>query len=186
MEEAPKYNIIEFRGELLFPGFSIYLFEIIKDSEKHFYIGMTGDNHYPSARSILHRLAGHIDLLKHSTQNQLIVGVKNLFNKKLDEDLTLAELKTLNIKLHHWPIEGFVKWGNSMNNINKSLNEYKKYKEIQQKVLALENKLIHDFETRLFNDTNGKLNNTLEPEYLSIYNAVRDIIEPWMSGRNIN
>ena len=46
-----KYNTLEFSGNLLMAGFSIYLVEIINNDKKWFYIGMTGDNHYQSARS---------------------------------------------------------------------------------------------------------------------------------------
>jgi len=82
MANKLNYNCLEFNGELLNPSFSIYLFEIRKGSKKFFYIGMTGDSHYPSARSILHRLSGHIDLRKKSTQSQFLMRINELFNKK--------------------------------------------------------------------------------------------------------
>jgi hypothetical protein len=109
MAISVTYNCLEFNGELLYPSFSIYLFEIFEGRNKYYYVGMTGDRHYPSARSILHRLAGHIDLTKRSRQSQLLQGINKLFGKK-GEHLTLTELKTLKIKLHHWPIEGFERW----------------------------------------------------------------------------
>ena len=44
----------------VFGSFLLDLFirEIGKGKERYFYMGMTGDSYYPSARSALHRLAG--------------------------------------------------------------------------------------------------------------------------------
>lgn len=179
MSNTSSYTSIEFNGVALHPSFSIYLFEIVKnDKEKFFYVGMTGDNHYPSARSILHRLAGHISLLNNSTQNQFIVGLKKVFGKK-ENTFTKDELGQLNIKLHTWHIDGFTKWEGSLkyfNKNNKTSKEYKEYENMQQKVLALENKIIFNFHSRLLNKTKG-IDSNLEEDYLKIYNEIKLIIE---------
>jgi hypothetical protein len=170
-------NIIEFNGLALFPSFSIYLFEITKDEKgKFFYIGMTGDNYYPSARSILHRLAGHIDLLETSTQNQFIVAIKGLFGKSNQEDFSKEELSRLNIKLHYWQIEGFEKWQGSKQNFDTQSPEYQAYKEKQMKVLALENHLIACFKDKLLNKTKGVENDDLTTNEDIIYDEIKQII----------
>jgi hypothetical protein len=53
------------------PGFSVYVLEIACNKEYRYYVGMTGDGHFPSARSSFSRLAGHFDTNKSSTQAQL-------------------------------------------------------------------------------------------------------------------
>ena len=126
MENDLSYNCIEFGGELLHPSFSVYLFEIWKENEMHFYVGMTGDHHYPSARSILHRLSGHIDLSKRSTQSQLQGALLKLFQLNKGESLSLKQLKTLRIKLHHWPIGGYQGWNGDMKTLDKTCAEYEK------------------------------------------------------------
>jgi hypothetical protein len=88
---------LEIDGRFLVPGVSIYLLEVEcrykKYSGKYFYVGMTGDNYYPSARSAMHRLAGHIEKAKPSTQNQLSKGFRRIFGKKEDEKPKMPKVK---------------------------------------------------------------------------------------------
>ena len=178
MANKTNYSCIEFNGELLNPSFSIYLFEIKKGAKRNFYIGMTGDNHYPSARSILHRLSGHIDLGKRSTQSQFLLAVKGLFGKTKNEYLTLKEMKSLDIKLHHWAIPGFERWDGDMKIIDKEAPRYKEYEKKQKRVRNLENKMIKDFSgNHLLNKTMGKGEDQLTNEELIIYNNIEKIIK---------
>lgn len=173
-----RYNCLEFNGELLNPSFSIYLFEIFKGKKKYCYVGMTGDNHYPSARSILHRLSGHIDLSKQSTQSQLQLAILDLFGKKKGQRLTLGELKTLQIKLHHWAIPGFKIWKGDMKSFDKDCSEYKAYDKKRKRVTNLENKIISDFnEFGLLNKTPKKAVSELNTDELNIFNAIEKIIK---------
>lgn len=144
MDDSKNYSCIEFSGLSLHPTFSIYLFEIQKGKEKFFYIGMTGDAHYPSARSILHRLAGHIDLGKKSTQSQFITALKKQVFKT-EGKLTAEELASLHIKLHHWAIPGFDTWEGDLKELDKNSEAYRKYKKAQTSVMFLEKKIIGDF-----------------------------------------
>jgi len=166
-----NYNTIQFSGKLTQARFSIYLFEIVCGSEKYFYIGMTGDNFYPSARSAIHRLSGHFDLSVRSTQNQLLKAIKN---NKID-------IEQSHITMHHWSIEGFKPWEGSLKEKNKDSfkdNEaYDKYKEQQSKVLALENKLVFDFKEKLLNETKGVDSEITDEALAAIYNAIKKIIE---------
>ena len=168
-------KVLEFNGEMLFPSFSIYLFEIFNqvDNKTYFYVGMTGDNYYPSARSILHRLAGHIDLPKTSTQNQFLKGLKTIC-QPINGTFTKEQLSALNIRLYHWPIESFEKWSGEMKNFV-GTRKYKIYKRNQEKVANLEKTIIFDFKKKLFNETNGK-KGILNKEYLEIYNQIKSII----------
>lgn len=173
------YTLLQFNGRLLYPSFSIYLFEITHDTKgKFFYLGMTGDNHYPSARSILHRLAGHIDVLKKSTQNQFIKGLKkDIFDK---EDLSSDDLCKINVSLHHWPIKGFKKWVGNMKEIDKKSIEYEKYKKTQSEVSNLEKKLIRyckDNGYNLLNKAHSKEYSEPKEDFLNVYNAVIKIIK---------
>ena len=76
MNKNSLYNTLEIPGSFLVPGFCIYVLEIVKEKQKWFYIGMTGDPHYPSARSAYYRLVGHLELNQRSTQNQLRIALK--------------------------------------------------------------------------------------------------------------
>lgn len=76
MGNSKLYNTLEIPGSFLVPGFCIYVLEIVKEKQKWFYIGMTGDPHYPSARAAFHRISGHLELSKRSTQNQLQIVMK--------------------------------------------------------------------------------------------------------------
>jgi hypothetical protein len=72
----------------------------VKNQPVAYYVGMTGDNHYPSARSPFHRLAGHFDRAAKSTQRQL--------SDAIEDKLGDLELANLTIKMHYYPISGFV------------------------------------------------------------------------------
>lgn len=179
MVKSKNYSYFEFNGASLHPSFSIYLFEITKEKDgTYFYVGMTGDNHYPSARSIMHRLGGHIDLSKRSTQSQMMIAIKNLFNKEREDHLTLEELETLTIKLHHWPIEGFTRWVGEYKDLSKDDPKYISYLEVRNEVCALENKIVIDSAgENLLNKTKGKDYKKLNPNFREIYNDVRGIID---------
>jgi hypothetical protein len=155
MSKTNPYNTLEIPGSFLIPGFSLYVLEIIKESKKWFYIGMTGDPHYPSARAAFHRISGHLELAKHSTQNQLRIALKEKLGIVND-----ADLAELTIKMHHFPIEGFKKitdhiLDNETVQQLKKTEEYKNYKSIQNKVLLLENALIFKLKGKLLNKTVG-------------------------------
>jgi hypothetical protein len=174
-----EYQKISFNGLALNPCFSIYLFEVEQNgesAEKFFYVGMTGDSHYPSARSILHRLGGHIDLGKRSTQSQFIKALKEKVFRK--EAITEEDLASIQINLHHWPIPGFTHWDGDKQNLDKESIKYKEYKKHQKAVLKLENKIIFDFKDRLMNETKGVKYETIENENFElIYEQVKKLIE---------
>ena len=156
MSSSKLYNILEIPGSFLVPGFCIYVLEIVKEKQKWFYIGMTGDPHYPSARSAYYRLVGHLELNQRSTQNQLRIAMKEKMGINNDNDF-----KDVTIKMHHYPIPGFTKLNTKLSDNEavkqlKQTQEYKEYKKIQQQVLALENALIFELKDKLLNKTGGK------------------------------
>jgi hypothetical protein len=167
------YHCITIPGKVLKPGFSVYLFEIKHGKEKYFYIGMTGDNFYPSARSAFHRLSGHFDLTENSTQNQLLNALK-------DKGIDFEKEEDLTILMHHFAIPGFTKWKVSLKGVKKENlehdSDYKAYKKLQQEVLALENTLIIDFKDKLLNKTAGK-KHELSGLYLDIYNDIKKLLK---------
>lgn len=157
-----KYNTIEVKSEMLNAGFSIYLLEIEREnSEKLFYIGMTGDNYYPRARGAFYRIAGHLESNSKSTQNQLhkALTMRGIVNKK-----TGVFKKDLKIKMHHFAIEGFNPWSYTKilnkkfmqrlkNREDKNYGEYEDYKKGYLKIRELESALIFTFsnDERLIN-----------------------------------
>lgn len=176
-----KYNTIEITGALLKAGFSIYLFEIRHEGKTYFYIGMTGDPFYPSARSGVHRLSGHLELNPKSTQNQLWEALKK---QKVKE----SDLDSLKIIMHHFEIPGFKTWQGSLKNKKKGDFDgdpnYEAYKVNQTKVLALEKALIYRFKQQkdskeiLLNKTKGKkFEQQFEGVYKEVYDKVCAIVE---------
>ena len=121
MPEWNGYDTLEIKGNMLMPGFSIYLLEIRDRGKLFYYVGMTGDPYFPSARSAFHRLSGHLELTANSTQNQLIIGIKEQMELK-DEDFV-----NLQIKMHHFPISGFIKWNGNVSGFDKNSAEYNNY-----------------------------------------------------------
>ena len=171
-----SYNTLEIPGSFLVPGFSIYVLEIIKEKQKWFYIGMTGDPHYPSARSAYYRLVGHLELNKRSTQNQLRIAMKEKLGINTDEDF-----RNVTIKMHHYPIPGFTKLNVKLSDNEavkqlKLTQEYKEYKKIQQQVLALENALIFELKDKLLNKTRGKKFKNEDISLREIYNSIIELV----------
>jgi len=167
-------NTFEIPGSFLVPGFSIYVLEIRKEKEKWFYIGMTGDPHYPSARSAYYRLVGHLELSKRSTQNQLRIAMREKLGIVSDDDF-----KNIALKMHHFPIPGFKKLADKLSDKEavkqlKQTPAYNEYKEIQQMVLALENALIFELKDKLLNKTIGK---NIKQETIPFPEIYKSIIE---------
>jgi hypothetical protein len=176
MSKTNPYNTLEIPGSFLIPGFSLYVLEIMKDSKKWFYIGMTGDPHYPSARAAFHRISGYLELAKRSTQNQLRIALKEKLGILTDEDLA-----KINIKMHHFPIEGFKKITDHMLDNEtvqqlKKTEEYWNYKAIQNKILLLENALIFKLKDKLLNKTDGIECRQLQIPFLNIYNNILKLV----------
>ena len=101
MNEQNLYNTLEIPGSFLVPGFSIYVLEIRKEKEKWFYIGMTGDPYYPPARAAFHRISGHLELSRGSTQNQLMLAFKKAGSMEDAEDFKKDNNKNVSLP-HCW------------------------------------------------------------------------------------
>jgi hypothetical protein len=144
--------------------------------QKWFYIGMTGDPHYPSARSAYYRLVGHLELNKRSTQNQLRIAMKEKLGIISDDDF-----KNITLRMHHFPIPGFKKLADKLSDKEavsqlKQTPAYKDYKEIQQKVLALENALIFELKEKLLNKTKGQSFNQETIPFPEIYKSIIELV----------
>ena len=176
MTQKNLYNTLELPGSFLVPGFSIYVLEIIKQKQKWFYIGMTGDPHYPSARAALPRIAGHLELSERSTQNQLRIAMREKLGIITDEDF-----KKMRIKMHHFPIPGFnritkEKLDNETMVRLKQTQAYKEYKKKQQQILVLENALIFELRDKLLNKTEGVVFKAKQILYPDIYKNIIELV----------
>lgn len=171
------YSSIEIPGSFLVPGFSIYVLEVIKEKHKWFYIGMTGDPYYPSARSAFHRISGHFELSKRSTQNQMQIALKEVVGVQNDE-----ELAALKIIMYHFPIPGYRKMTEetllpiTIQKLKKS-GEYEDYKRTQRLVSALEKALIFESGDKRLNKTKGKQTSIDEIPFPNIYKKILEIIK---------
>jgi hypothetical protein len=191
MNADTLYNTLEIPGSFLVPGFSIYVLEIIRclryipvgrdysdtlRDKKWFYIGMTGDPFYPSARAAFHRISGHLELSRNSTQNQLIKALKEKVGIKDDKDF-----EKITIKMHHFPIDDYKKLTKKQLNIStmqqlKKTTEYQDYKKLQQQVLALENALIYKLKNKLLHKTDGIYLFEEKIPYPKIYKSIIGLV----------
>ncbi|HBF18786.1 MAG TPA: hypothetical protein DDW81_01750 [Cryomorphaceae bacterium] len=179
MSDNLKYNQLQIPGAMLLPGFSIYLLELNIQGEKQYYVGMTGDPYYPSARAAFHRISGHLELLDRSTQNQL--------KKVLDKlELTDEDIADVNIIMHHFPIEGYQKWEltksfkkEEMERVRNSA-EYGAYKKRQRQIKALEDALIYGLkksgQVHILNKTRGKKGN-VQPEFEGLVASIGEVLK---------
>lgn len=176
MSGQKLYNTLEIPGSFLVPGFCIYVLEIVKEKQKWFYIGMTGDPHYPSARSAYYRLVGHLELNKRSTQNQLRIALKEKLEINSGDDFRIVTLK-----MHHYQVTGFKKPNIELSDKEavqrfKQTQEYGDYKKIQQQILALENALIFELKDKLLNKTKGKQIKVETIPYPEIYKSIIELV----------
>ena len=174
---------LEIPGTFLVPGFCIYLLEIKRNQDKWFYVGMTGDPHYPSARAAFHRISGHLELTRRSTQNQLRLALEKL-GIVSDDDY-----RQITIKMYHFPIDGFKRLTEDQLNAErvkelKLTDGYKEYKKAQRKVLALENALIFELQDKLLNKTPGVALRSTEIPYQEIYKQVVELVRGVARNKN--
>lgn len=81
-------TIIELKPEWFKPGYYVYIVVMAYKRSKYYYVGMTGDRKFTTARSPFYRMSGHFVQIKSSTQNQVIKGIREKFgNKNIDKIL---------------------------------------------------------------------------------------------------
>jgi len=97
----------------------LYIIEISHGNDKHYYIGQTGDHNYTTARPAFRRLAGHLEDLGGSTQNQIYRYIAEIVlefseagqkNSKFDEKIKQAVEEFLvdsTITMHIYPLQPF-------------------------------------------------------------------------------
>lgn len=169
-----KHTTLTLPGALLVDGFSVYLVEIRYDGKTYYYVGMTGDGHYRSARAGFYRLAGHLEYHnKRSTQNQLLNGLMRITNTTSRTGLS-RKISKAQIAFHHFGIDGF-----THDEMRKLAKEDGRYRAQRRQVLDLEKALIHDLQRkvgeRLLNETKGKP--TMQVAYPDIYRKIMGMMK---------
>lgn len=180
--DQPKCNTIEIDGVLFNDGFSVYLMELVDGDNTFYYVGMTGDHYYPSARSAFHRLGGHFDKALHSTQNQIgaHIGHRDSY-------------EGLKLRMHHFPIEGYERIEGVSNKKGDENyfggshyeKEYASYKAAQTEVAKLEKHIIYLLKERfegvepfpVVNKTKGERSEVLNEHHQAIVTKIMDIIK---------
>lgn len=112
-------TIIELKPEWFKSGYYVYIVVIEYEQQKYFYIGMTGDRKYQTARSPFYRMGGHFNQLESSTQNQIVKGIR----KKLgiaDVEAVLTEMK---FTYYCYLIEAFDKNDSNLHKIKRNKAE---------------------------------------------------------------
>lgn len=133
-------TIIELQPEWFKMGYYVYIVVIDHSKERYFYVGMTGDRKYQTARSPFYRMAGHFNQLESSTQNQIIKGLKNKLNIS---DIENA-LPKMRFTYYSYLIESFDRKDTSTHNAKR-----KKAEQIESFLIK---KMMEEFEGFIFND----------------------------------
>ena len=84
-------TIIELKPEWFKVGYYVYIVVIEYRNNNYYYVGMTGDRKYETARSPFYRMGGHLSQLQSSTQNQIIKGLKEKLHIQ-DIETALTEM----------------------------------------------------------------------------------------------
>ena len=71
-----KFYQMSFQGEVLERGFWLYVWEIVSDSNKYFYVGRTGDSSSAHAASPFNRIGQHLDFRENAKGNSLAKRLK--------------------------------------------------------------------------------------------------------------
>jgi hypothetical protein len=115
----PEPTIIELQPEWFKMGYYVYIVLIQYKSKKYFYIGMTGDRKYKTARSPFYRMGGHFSQLKSSTQNQIIKGLQN----KLSIDDVETALPNMRFTYYSYLIDLFDRKDTSTHHVKRKRAE---------------------------------------------------------------
>jgi len=111
-------TIIKLEPNWFLQGYYVYIVKITYKEVNYFYIGMTGDRKYTTARSPFFRMSGHFNLTNSSTENQVIKGLRKVVNS---EDNFQNELTNMDICYYSYKINDF----NSQDHHNKRIQAEK-------------------------------------------------------------
>ncbi len=148
-------TIIELQPEWFKMGYYVYIVVIEHKKKRYFYVGMTGDRKYETARSPFYRMGGHFSQIKSSTQNQIIKGMKN---KLAIEDVESA-LTEMRFTYYSYLIESFDRKDTSTHHAKS-----KKAEQIESFVI---NKLKEEFTDEFVFNKKVSRNNYEEAVYIS-------------------
>lgn len=171
------YQKFEIDGKLLVSGFSVYVLEIQYARKNYFYIGITGDPVYESARSAFYRLCGHLEHKnKKSTQNQLYKALTKIFAAKTHAECEACIAKT-KIVMHSFSLGGFVA-------PEKTMKASEPYKRLQHEVARVENNVVmlarmmmEKTPERILNKTaNHKFNGRGDERYDTVSGKILELI----------
>lgn len=110
--------LIELVGAQFKRAYLLYVIEIRHKQGTYFYVGQTGDNRYITARPAFRRLAGHLEDIGQSTQNQVYrdIAVNILKYRVAERKATFPEeiklgvetfLVNSTVRMHVYVVEPF-------------------------------------------------------------------------------
>lgn len=112
--------ILTLEGKHFQRQYLLYIVEITHGNDKYYYVGQTGDNNYTTARPAFRRLAGHLEDVAKSTQNQIyrylaveVLGISEAARKDstFDEKIKQAVEDYLvgsTVKMYVYPLQPFI------------------------------------------------------------------------------
>ena len=112
--------ILTLEGKHFQRQYLLYIVEITHGNDKYYYVGQTGDNNYITARPAFRRLAGHLEDVGRSTQNQIyrylaveILGISEAARKDstFDEKIKQAVEDYLvgsTVKMYVYSLQPFI------------------------------------------------------------------------------
>lgn len=116
----PADMLLTLEGKHFRRQYLLYIIEIIHNTDVYYYIGQTGDHNYITARPAFRRLAGHLEDMGRSTQNQIyrylaarVLGFREAESKDamFDENVKQAVedyLVSSTIRMHVYGLQEFV------------------------------------------------------------------------------
>ena len=148
-------TIIELQPEWFKMGYYVYIVVIEYKAKKYFYVGMTGDRKYETARSPFYRMGGHFSQIKSSTQNQVIKGLQNILGITNVE----SALPDMRFTYYSYLIDSFDR--------NDTSNHHVKRKKAEQIESSLISKMKTKFKDEFIFNKKLSRNNYTEAEAIS-------------------
>jgi len=156
----------------------LYIIEITHGEVNHYYIGQTGDHNYITARPPFRRLAGHLEDVGRSTQNQIyryLAAEVSGFPEAAKKDSNFNE--KIKQAVEDYLVGSTVKmYGYSLQEFNPEIAR-DKHLEIVRKVTLFEKMVINLFRTHSKRIANKKMTQPprgVECPYQEILNQIID------------
>lgn len=153
-------------------GYYVYVYILQKANRKFYYVGMTGDRKYQTARSPFYRMCGHFSKLNSSNENQIIKGIKEKFSFKGEVSDLLPKIK---MSVHFFKLRD--KINSKRRDDKKKHGENRKYAEMIESVIIQKIRKVRGVESVINKRISSKPNKHSENRGAILFNLhIRNLI----------